>query len=271
VKPRRLFKIPTGTVIGQRAPSGWSHVVLVAKPRLGAGDVQSVPQSTAHYAGLVSFVVLADVRECGSKEKPQYQLEKVGIGTALDVGGRTTIATSDRTFGVDLGLIGRRVFEEQEAILDNDFRQVARTRTMLVFDARAIVLHNRRHSHLVLRQAILVSPRDGKLTTFAWLLGSDRKDGYALAERTLQRLPPGLHEDRVLSVDASKFTLGIPAHDAFALVRIPQGAPVEPTASLRTAAATKRFTPETATRLETELRSPVGPNSVGPTRTVTPR
>jgi hypothetical protein len=256
VTPRRLLRIRAGTVLGERPPQGWSHLVLMAKPRLGAGDVQSVPQATAHYAGLVTFVVLANVRAThDARGQTQYKLDKVGIGTALEVGGRTVTATSDQTFGKDLGLIGRRVFQEQETLLENDFRQVARTRTLLIFDAKAIVLHNRHHSRLVLRHAILVSPHEGTLATFVWLLGSDGKDSYALAERTLQRLAPNLHEDRVLSVDADKFTLGIPAHDAFALVRIPQGTPVEVTPALRAVAAARHFTPELAVRLEEQLRA----------------
>ena len=88
-----------------------------------------------------------------------------------------------------------------------------------------------------------------------WLLGSDGKGGYALAEPTLQLLPEALREDRVMSVDGRKFTLGVPAADAFALARIPQGTPVKFSPGLATLAAVRKFDAETALRLEAELRA----------------
>jgi hypothetical protein len=205
--------------------------------------------------------VLANVRNAGTDEKPAYFVEKVAIGTVLEIAGRKVVVDNDKTFGKDLGMIGQRVLAEHESILQTEFRQVARTRTMSVIDAKAVVLYNRKHSRMIMRHAILVSPTDGTISTFVWLLGSDGKDGYALAEKALQRLPQNLHEDRVLSVDSRKFTLGIPASDAFALIRIPQGTPVEPSARLRDAATQRRFTPEGALDLEAELRAVLVPRT----------
>ena len=59
-------------------------------------------------------------------------------------------------------------------------------------------------------------------------------------------VPPNYHEDRVLSVDANKFTLGIPSDDAFALARVTQGTPVKFTSSLSQLAATRQFAPNGA-------------------------
>lgn len=255
VRPRALARIAPGTVIGDRAPKGWTNLVLLAAPRLGAGDFQNVAKSTADYTSMFSFATLANVRNAGSAEKPAYFLEKVAIGTVLEIGGRKVVIDGDKTFGQDLGFVGRRVLAEHESILQSEFRQVARTRTMTVFDAKAIILFNKKHSRMIMRHAVVVSPTDGSLATFVWLLGSDGKGGYALAEKTLQRLPENLHEDRVLSVDSRKFTLGVPASDAFALIRIPQGTAIEFTPELHSAAVQKGFTAEGTLDLEAALQS----------------
>jgi hypothetical protein len=255
IEPRKIPRIAPGTLIGANAPKGWSHLVLLAEPRLAMGDIKAVPESTAHYASMFSFVVLAHVRPSANETSQRYVLERVAIGTAVRVQGRTVVVSNDHTFGKDFGLIGLAVLQEHEAALDREFRQVARTPTMLVFDANAIVLYNRKHSRLILRHAIVVSPRDGTLTSFVWLLGSDSKGGYSLAEPSLQRLPSGAREDRALSVDAGKFTLGIPANDAFALARIPQGTPAAITPALRSFVTRKRFEPESALRLEAALHA----------------
>jgi hypothetical protein len=260
VRPTPLAAIPPGTVIGEGAPRGWSQLILLARPRLGVGDVDTVPRAAARYSGIFLFTVLARVRDAAAGGAAHdFYLDQVAVGGSLDVDGKTVVATSDQTFGKDLGFLGRRVFQESESLIAADFRQVARTRTMVVFDANAYVLYRGKHTRMVIRHAILAAPRDGRLSTFVWLLGSDGQGGYALAEPTLQMLPAGLHEDRVLSVDGRKFSFGIPAADAFALARIPQGTPVRFSPALARLSVVRRFDPETAVRLESELRARYAP------------
>jgi hypothetical protein len=262
VRPRPLAQIPPGTVIGEGTPKGWSQLVLLARPRLGVGDVDTVPKAAARYSNIFLFTVLARVRDSAAAgdDPHDFYLEQVAVGGAIDVGGRTIVATSDQTFGKDLGFIGRRVYQESENLVATDFRQVARTRTMVVFDANAYVLYNRKHTRMVIRHAIVASPRDGRISTFIWLLGSDGQGGYALAEPTLQLLPAGLREDRVMSVDGRKFgTFGVPGPDAFAVARIPQGTPVKFSAALSSLAVVKRFDAAAAVRLESELQARYAP------------
>jgi hypothetical protein len=261
VTPRRLQWIKPGTQIGEGPPQGWSHLVLLAKPRIGVGDVDAIPKSAIHYGSMFSFTVLANVRTEGKADadEKRYFLERVAIGMATNVQGRNLIVTSDQTFGADVGFIGRAVMRENERILSSDMRQVARTRTMHVFDVNAIMLRSNQHKQMVIRHVNLVSPQTGQLTTFVWLLGRDSTDKYTVAENAIQMLPPQMQEDRVLSVDARKFTLGIPAADAFALARLPQGTPVKYSKSLMTLAALRRFTPESALHLEEELQTRYAP------------
>ncbi len=51
-----------------------------------------------------------------------------------------------------------------------------------------------------------------------------------------------MREDRVLNVKADRFTFGIPAKDAFALVRIPQGTPFRFTDEMKANAGARRLT-----------------------------
>jgi hypothetical protein len=259
LRPQPLRSIAPGTVIPDTAPQGWTHLVLIATPRIGAGDIEAIPRTALRYSSMPRFTILANVRSYSQDSRTSYYLDRFAIGTALEIGGRNVIATSEQTFGKDVGFIGRRILQENDTILKNDFRQVLRTRTMAVFDAQGFVVYNKRHARMVIRHAILVSPQDGKLTTFVWLMGSDGHGGYAVAERTLQILPANMHEVRTLSVDASKFTFGIPSNDAFALAHIPQGTPVKYSPELTRLAATRQFTPETALLLEEELQTRYAP------------
>ncbi|AGA28844.1 hypothetical protein [Singulisphaera acidiphila] len=261
VRPRPLAQIPVGTLIGEGegVPKGWTNLVMLAKPRLGVGDVDSVSKTAAQYSGTFLFTILANVGEAKGHDEPSYFLEKVAVGGALEGKGKTVIATSDQTFGNELGFLGKKVFATGERVLANDFRQVARTKTMLVFDAHAYVRYDNKHCRMIIRHVVLVAPKTGRLTTFVWLLGSDGKGGYARAETTLQLLPSSLREDRVMSVDGQKFTLGIPADDAFAVAHIPQGTPIRFSPPLSTLAAVRHFNAESVVQLETELQTRYAP------------
>jgi hypothetical protein len=105
---------------------------------------------------------------------------------------------------------------------------------------------------MVVRQVVLVSATDGRLGSLVWLL-EPANGAYRLADESMRFLPPNLQEDRVLSVDADKFFLGIPAENAFAIVRLPPGTRVRFVPSLRRLAAIRRFSAETAQQLEAEL------------------
>lgn len=262
LRTQPLAKIPVGTLIGEgeAAPKGWTHLVMLAKPRLGVGDVDSVSKSAAQYSGTFLFTILANVVDSAKgTDAPSHFLEKVAVGGALEGGGKTIVATVDQTFGTELGFLGKRVFAKGERVLANDFRQVVRTKTMMVFDAHAYVRYTGKHCRMVIRHAILVAPKTGRLTTFVWLLGADGKGGYARAESTLQLLPPALREDRVMSVDGQKFTLGIPSDDAFAVARIPQGTAIRFSPPLSTLAAVRQFNAKSASQLEAELQTRYAP------------
>jgi hypothetical protein len=250
--PRTLARIPVGTVIGRGAPDGWTHLVLFATPTLSAEDLRDAPKMAADYARMFKFTLLADVRRAGDGP---YYLRALGRGFAIGIRGRETVIDSNNTRGADLGLFGARILGENERILDQDVNQVARTSSMLVFDAKTVMRVGTEHIKRVMRHAIVVAPDTGRLATFVWLLADDGRGGYEAAESAVQLLPPDMHEARYLSVKRDRFTLGIPSPDAFALIRIPQGTPVPYTPAVQRLATLKTFTPDQVLELEAAFRA----------------
>jgi hypothetical protein len=244
-----LRKIPVGTVIGQKAPSGWSNIVIVATPMLTPDVEREAPRTASHYAQMFKFVVLADVGGTPGR----YRLNNVARGFAVEIKGRDTIVDGDKTFGADLGMFGKRILTENEAHVDADVLQVVRGETFFVFDAQAVMRRGNDHVNMVMRHALVVVPETGKLGTFVWLLDKSGPE-YKPAERAVQLLPDNMREPRYLSVKRDKFTLGIPTADAFALQRVPQGRPIAYTPELAAAASPRTITAAGAARLEAVLR-----------------
>ncbi len=252
-------RIPTGVEIGRQAPSGWSHLVLHATPRIAEGDTAKVSPLVARLASQFHLTVMAQVGEQAGAPPPRYDLQNVAIGLAMDVAGKEVIVSSEtqQSLGADLGFMERSSLAENEASLEGA-RQVARTATMVVFDAAAVMVLDGDHRPAVQRHAVLVSPADGRLAALVWLLVPNDEDGYTFAGDSLQLLPDGLHEDRALHVDASKFVLGVPTKEAFALVRLPQGTNIPASETLRTSATSRFSLPKDATELERALQQAIG-------------
>jgi hypothetical protein len=251
---RALPRITPGTVIpADGPPQTWSHLILFATPTLTPADLKDAPKTASEYARMFKFTLLANLKK--NPQSNRYNLDVVGRGFAINIRGRETIVDAANTFNADLGIFGKRILDENEKILDNDVRIVARTETMWLFDAQAVMLQGREHTKMVVRHAIVVNPQSGQLATFVWLLAKDRGGDYVAAEQAMQLLPANMREERLLSVKRDKFFLGVPAADAFALVRIPQGRAVAYNPGLQRLAATRQFTAQQALDLEGQLRA----------------
>jgi hypothetical protein len=112
------------------------------------------------------------------------------------------------------------------------------------------MLYNDEHEVMMVRYLVWVSPGTGRISSFVWLLEEPLNGGnYRTAESTFQMLPENMREDRVMNVKADRFTFGIPAKDAFALVRIPQGKAVAYTPRLREIAGLRSYDTEAFTEL----------------------
>jgi hypothetical protein len=253
---RRLERITAGTVIGKEAPPNWTHLVLMATPTLTEEDLREAPKMAAHYARMFKFTLLANVAGQKDGARTSYKLQRLARGFAIDINGKETVIDGKNTLGADLGLFGKRILSENETILDKDVYQVARTGTMLVFDAQAVMLSGKDHVPRTMRHAVLVDPDTGRLSTLVWLL-TKTAAGLAPAEKNLQLLPPNMQEARLLHVLKDRFTLGIPSADAFALIRIPQGMAIAYTPELEQITASATFTRDQVLALETALRAVV--------------
>jgi hypothetical protein len=249
VEQRPLDRIKVGTVIEKEAPKGWTNLVLFAVPTLTPEDERDAPKTATYYAQMFKFTVLANVAQLSDNGKQSYYLHTVARGFATPVKGKETVISSSNTRGASLGLFGRTILEENENILDKEVRQVARTPTMLIFDAKAIMLRDKAHVPMIMRHALVVDPSSGRLYTLIWLLTPE----YQVAEDAIQLLPDPMFEKRLLSVDRNKFTLGIPDKDAFALRQVPPGTPILYTPALRQGATTKTFDAQNVPEIEATL------------------
>jgi hypothetical protein len=251
--PRGFDRIPAGTVVGDKAAEGWTHIVSVAKPSLGSGDVDQAPGPAVSLTDMFWPAILAKVKKDGQG----HVLDTVAIGYALPVGDKRVIATSTDRAGAKLGLFGPQVMKENEKFLD-DSRQPAYTATMQVFDIPGLVLRDNEHRPMFIRHAVLVNPKTGELASVHWLMEKEGDEAYPLADAEAQVLPPNYREDRVLNVKADKISFGIPSPDAFAQVRLGQGRAAKWTPALKQTAGLKKFTTKTAADLEAGLRELIG-------------
>jgi hypothetical protein len=241
--------IPPGTVIGDGVPEGWTHLIHYATLRLSEEDQRDAPPLATFYLPLFRFVLLAKVE----KGAQSHVLKTVACGYVVNIKGTETIIDSQHTLGADLGVFGKRILAGTEKLFETDFLQVVQTPTMRIIDDREMVRRGTEHVLMILRYAILASPRTGQVRTFVWLLSEKGKE-YVLAEPEMQLLPDGYREKYLVSVKREKLgLLGMPAADAVARQTIPQGQGVAFTPRLRELAALKDFTREQALELEQAL------------------
>jgi hypothetical protein len=255
VRPHELPRIEPGTVIPPK-PAGGTRIVLHSVPRVTEGDIAKVPSSLSRLVSLFHLTILADVVPDPSIKPAHYRLTRVAVGLATETKGREMIVSTKTLgqFGPKLGFVERSSLAGNEASLDQAL-QVARTPTMVVFDATAIQRIAGRNQHVIHRHAVLVSPTDGKLQTFVWALERDDAGQYHLVDGKVRRLANGAKEDRKLYVDAGLFTFGLPSQEAFALVDLPPGDDLAMSPQLQRGVESTLQTADDCLGLERLLRS----------------
>ncbi len=260
--PQGMPQLPPGTAFvasefAKQPPQDWNRLILFVEGRLGSGDVDAATSTIQKYTKLFNLVILAHV---GQHARGHY-LDRVGVGFSTKINGRDTVITleTEAELGANLGLIGRSVFGPNEKAL-NDIVQVARTPQAVMFDAPTMMLYKDEHRLMVVRYLIWVHPASGETRTLVWLVdppnsnngGQDKP--YVLADVTFQSLKPNLVEDRVMNVKGDRINfLGIPAADAFALVRIPQGTAIPITDEMAQFATIRKFDEPSFAKLLTAI------------------
>lgn len=256
VRPRNVERIPPGTVVGRHHEGTWNRLVLLARPRLAAGDVERVSRTVRDYATRFPVVVMARVEQEAGSSPGRFRLGGVGLGYCTSILGEDVVISTDthERLGARLDLIGKIVLGQNEKCLD-DARIIASSDTLMIFDVRAIVLREDMHRDMVVRHMVWVSSPSGKVAALIWLLDEDAQVGYRLAEDVLHAIAQDHVEDRVIHVLASEFTLGVPSARAFALIRMPQGKVIQASPDLARLAVLPRYTEESLREFVDRLRT----------------
>jgi len=238
IEPKSIQRIAPGTVVFDQQNRGYSNLILFIRGKLEAGDTEVINGTTRYYGDLFNLVYMANVKKVDDK----FRLDRVAVGFSSKINGKDVVVNSETAgkLGLSLNMIGKAVLSGNERAL-KDITVVAKNDQCAVIDAPAIVRFNNRNELMVIRFFIWASEIDGRVGSTIWLLAKSTK-GYQLAEKTFNFLPPEMVEDRVLYVDGSQFTLGIPSATAFAMTSIPQGRPYEFTERMRRVAAADSFT-----------------------------
>lgn len=222
-----LTRVAAGTLAENPKAARWNAVVLLARPRIASGDVDSLPTSIRTTVSSFVLSILATVEKYTDTATgdAKFRLKEVGAGYSMNVEGVWKVVTLDdyAKLGLQLGFFERQMLSENERQLAT-VRVVARTSTITVFDAPAILLNNNEHRDFTIRHFVWIDSRTGKNSTLVWLLRSGADGQPMLASEALRWLPSGTKEDRAIHVDSELFLLGgIPTERAFALEDLPPG------------------------------------------------
>jgi hypothetical protein len=254
VTRRRLDLIEPGTVVEKEAPKGWTHLIAKSRPRLGAGDVDKVPARVVASSNTVFTALLAKVeRERG---EGRYRLARLAAGVGVKVDGKDTIVTPEtrKKWGVNLPLLGRMALDRsydklQEAVW------VARSDTMAVFDAPGQMVLEGRHRAVVIRSAVLLDDKTGRLEPLVWMIELDDSGAYKGASGNIEWERVGEQSDTILHVDANEFVLGVPTEMSFATMGLLKGKKQFPiTEDMKPLLGRERLSKEMSAELEGKLR-----------------
>lgn len=254
---RRLAQIPPGTVIGKEAPKGWSNLIIKSYSRPGSGDMNRLSSTADRLSRMLFTAIVAEVKpDKPGSDGNRYKLEKVAVGLGVRISNKDTIVTPDtqQRLGAGLGLLARVVLRTAQEKLA-DIAVVARSATFMVFDSPSYMVVEGRHKPIVLRYAVLVEERTGRLNTLVWALAREADGKYSDPIGAIQWLPPNLTDDCILHVDGNEFSLGQPTEKAFAITMPPKGGKeIKVGDGLKPLVARPRFSSATAAELENKLR-----------------
>lgn len=258
---RRLPQIPPGTIIDKKAPKGWSHLIIKSYSRPGAGDVRQLSPTADRLTRLLFTAIMADVRplvERGNENESgkRYKLEKVAVGLGTRIGEKDIVITPDtqQQLGADLGLLARVVLRKSQEKL-GEIVVVARSAAFLVFDSPSFMVVDGKHKPIVLRYAVLVEERTGRLNTLVWPVLREEDGEKSEPLGAIQWLPANLTGDCILHIDGNEFSLGQPTEKAFAITAAPKGQKeIKIGDDLKPLVARPRFTSTAAAELESRLR-----------------
>jgi hypothetical protein len=224
IAARKIELLSPGTIVGDRLPEPWTHLIVKSQPRVTAGDVNRVSNTQLRLAGMYFMATLAQVERVDRGGRTSYRLARLASGIGTNVSGRDMIVSPETTgrLGANVGFLGGillgEMYDKQRAV-----EVVLRSETLAVYDTPIVIRLNDRNRTLVLRYGIVVDPQSGRLNALAWLIDVDEQQRYLRLVGNMQWLAANKVMDCQLYVDKSEYTLGVPSDNAFACLKIPQG------------------------------------------------
>jgi hypothetical protein len=215
VTPTRIELIPPGTVIGQRAPEPWTHLIVKSQPRVTDGDVDEVSRNQIRLAETFSMSTVARVERIDQGGVVSYRLARLASGLGVHSARGDVIVSPDTAdVGFLAGILLDEMYEQQKSV-----EIILRSATTAIYDTPIAIRINNKNRMLVLRYAVLVDEHTGQLDTLAWLIDVDAAGRYLGLSGHLQWLKPNLSFDCRLYVDKSEYSWGIPSDVAYACLK----------------------------------------------------
>ncbi len=218
----RLSALPVGMLIQDKAPKGWSHMVLKSVPRLATGDRDSLPASAAKTATMFRMVILADVKPTDVEEQ-DFVLERLGIGICVPRDpDQDIVVSSDQVdaLGLHLSTVERLVLDSAEAEVAEG-RIIARTPTFALFRSPATLVVGGKHRRVALYYAFCVERKKGGLKVAVWAMRPENEPQQPPAALVRLQKPPVFQCG--LDVQAKRVLGTVPYSWSFAMCNLPPG------------------------------------------------
>lgn len=253
----RLVLIRPGTVITDRAPEGWSHLVLKSLPRIHPDHRSKVNEQTYRMSSLIFTAVTANVRESvNASGQREFHIGNIGLGMGTKIRGQDVVITPEtkNRFGTKFGFLeGILISTCYEKLMMARLR--AQTPTMAVIDTHAVMVRGQAHRPAIMRHVLLVDAPTGRLETLSFGIDLDERGQYVGVNSHMEWLAGNAVDDCQLYVDRREFTVGIPSDNAFAVKAPPKGRmTVQFTKSLADLAGQPTLNAESLQALEHGLR-----------------
>ncbi len=217
-----------GTLIGDKPPSGWSHLVLKSIPRLATGDRGTLPAGSSKTATMFRSVVVADVKPVNIEEK-EFELVQIGLGVCVPVPhdeSRDVVVTADRlqALGLHFSAVQRAVLDASESEMAEG-RIIARTPTFALFRSPVTAVSGTEHRKLNIYYAFCVERSTGRLRVAVWTM---RPEAKALTPPTVMvKLGSKAVCECEIDVRAKRILGAIPYSWSFAMKSLPPGHTVQ--------------------------------------------
>jgi hypothetical protein len=251
-EPTALARLEPGARLDDAPPEGWTHLIYKAHTRLQTGDVDALPAMARE---LAEFLFTAMAVRVAQDDAGRWQIEQVGIGLGTRVGEVDAIISSatHKQLGANLDWLRTLVLSRAEERLDL-LRVTAGTPSMVVVDAPTLLRLDNQNRETVFRYLFLVEAETGGLATIVWRIETDDRGNYLKVASDPILATPSIITVTPLHVDGSRVTAGIPASNAFASTRMPDGHTFSMPEVSATAAGQRQLTKATAARLEIGFR-----------------